>query len=203
MRVLIACESSGVVRRAFAALGHDAVSCDLLPAEDGETSQHVTGDVLPLFSQGWDLLIAHPPCTYLCGANAGHMRHGCSLYTAEQAVTMRDDAARFFMAMVNAPIDRIAVENPVGCMSSRYRKPDQYLQPWQFGDPESKKTCLWLKNLPPLKPTNVLPLPECGHWANQTPSGQNKLSPSADRWRLRSKTYQGIADAMARQWGAL
>lgn len=203
MRVLIACESSGVVRRAFAALGHDAVSCDLLPAEDGETSQHVTGDVLPLLSQGWDLLIAHPPCTYLCGANAGHMRHGCSLYTAEQAVALRDDAARFFMAMVDAPIEHIAVENPVGCMSSRHRKPDQYLQPWQFGDPESKKTCLWLKNLPPLKQTNVLPLPECGHWANQTPSGQSKLSPSADRWRLRSKTYQGIADAMAQQWGAL
>jgi len=201
VRVLIACESSGVVRRAFAALGHHAVSCDLLPAEDGETALHVTGDVLPLLLQGWDILIAHPPCTYLCGANAGHMKHGCSLYTTAEAVQLRADAVDFFMAFVGAPIERIAIENPVGVMSQRYRKPDQYLQPWQFGDPESKKTCLWLKNLAPLVPTKILPLPECGHWENQTPSGQNKLSPGADRWRLRSKTYQGIANAMAQQWG--
>lgn len=209
MNVLVACESSGIVAAAFRARGHNAYSCDLLPCDVPEWSRwHLQGDAqrqayLPSFGgRAWDLLIAHPPCTYLCGANAGHMRHGCSLYTAEQAVQLRADAAAFFMAMVHAPVARIAVENPVGVMSRLYRKPDQYIQPFEYGHPESKKTGLWLKNLAPLVPSKILPLPPCGHWENQTPSGQNRLGPSADRWKQRSKTYEGIAAAMAEQWGS-
>lgn len=204
MNVLIACEMSGVVRRAFRDAGHTAWSCDILPAEDGSPYHH-QGDVRQILNEenAWDLVIAHPPCDYLTISNNGPMTHGCSLYTADEAKVLRANAIDFFMAMVNAPAARVCVENPVGVMSKQYRKPDQYVQPWEYGHPESKKTGLWLKNLPKLVPTNVLPLPACGHWDNQTPSGQNKLGPSADRKKLRSNTYEGIARAMAAQWGVL
>jgi hypothetical protein len=191
MRVLVACEFSGVVRSAFAARGHDAWSCDLLPTE--QPGQHVTGNVLDVLGDGWDLMIAHPPCTHLAVSGAHRFR----FKAAEQA-----EALAFVRALLDAPIPRIALENPVSIISSRIRKPDQIIQPWMFGHPESKKTCLWLKGLHPLTPTDVLPLPESGRWTNQTPSGQNRLGPSADRWKLRSRTYDGIAAAMASQWGA-
>lgn len=193
MNVLIACESSGTVRSAFRALGHNAWSCDLLPADDGD-GHHIQGDVLDELNGNWDLMIAHPPCTDLAVSGAR--------YFAQKRADGRQQASiAFFMALMNAPILRIAVENPIGIMSSEYRKPDQIIQPWQFGHPESKATCLWLKGLPRLKPTAILIKPECGYWENQTPSGQNKLGPSPDRWKLRSKTYEGIAVAMAMQWG--
>ena len=195
MRVLIACEYSGVVRDAFLKLGHDAMSCDLLPTE--RPGPHYQGDVTGILGMGWDMMIAHPPCTYLCssGLHWNTRRPGRAAQT--------EDAIEFVRSLMSAPIPRIAVENPVGCISTRIRKPDQTIQPWQFGHPESKATCLWLKNLPPLVPTSILPLPESGRWNNQTASGQNKLPPSKDRWKIRSTTYQGIADAMAAQWGSI
>jgi len=192
MRVLVACEFSGVVRRAFRDRGHEAWSCDLLPAED-LSQYHIKADVLKLLGSGeWDLIIAHPPCTHLCVSGARWFEH--------KRVEQRQ-AIYFFTEMITADAPMVCVENPVGIMSTIYRKPDQIIQPWQFGHPESKKTCLWLKNLPKLKPTNILQIPESGRWDNQTASGQNKLGPSEDRWKLRSITYQGIADAMAEQWG--
>ena len=191
MRVLVACESSGVVRRAFAARGHDAWSCDLLPADDGSL-RHIQGDVVPHLDGDWALMIAHPPCQHLCVSGARWWK--------TKKVVQRQ-AIWFFLELANAKIPRIAIENPVGLMSTKWRKPDQIIQPFQFGHSESKTTCLWLKHLPLLKPTNILPKPACGHWENQTPSGQNKLGPSPDRWKLRSKTYEGIAKAMAEQWG--
>ncbi len=195
MKVLVACEFSGVVRRAFASLGHEAWSCDLLPADDN-SHHHMQGDVLEVLDREWDLMIAHPPCTDLAVS-------GAKWFKQKQADGRQQASIEFFMRLVNAPIKRIAVENPICIMSRLYRKPDQIIQPWQFGHPESKATCLWLKNLPLLQPTAVLEVPESGRWANQTPSGQNKLGPSEDRWKLRSVTYQGIADAMAYQWGEL
>jgi len=197
MRVLVACEFSGVVREAFRRKGHDAWSCDLLPAVDG-SCHHIQGDCLDAIAGGgWSLLIAHPPCTYLCssGLHWNKRRPGREVQTKQ--------ALKFVVALLNAPVERIALENPIGCISTRVRKPDQTIQPWQFGHPESKATCLWLKNLPPLVPTKILTKPECGHWDNQTPSGQNKLAPSKDRWKARAITYQGIADAMAEQWGGV
>lgn len=194
MRCLIACEYSGTVRDAFRRRGHDAVSCDLLPSEsDGP---HHMGDVCDLLAQPWDILIAFPPCTYLCSSGMHWTRRG------KRDPQLTEDALAFVNLLLSAPVDRIALENPVGAISTRIRKPDQIIQPWQFGHPESKTTCLWLKNLPPLKPTNVLPKPANGRWENQCANGsQNKLPPSPDRWKLRSKTYLGIADAMAEQWG--
>jgi len=182
MRVLGACEFSGVVRRAFAARGHQAVSCDLLTAEDG-SPDHVQGDVLPLLADGWDLLIAHPPCTRLTVAGARWFKGR----EAEQA-----DALDFVRALLNAPIPRIALENPIGVISTRIRKPDQIIQPWQFGHGETKATCLWLKNLPLLVPTEIVP----GRVARV-----HREPPSPDRWKKRSRTYDGIAAAMADQWG--
>lgn len=194
MNVLVACEFSGVVRNAFLKRGHMAYSCDLLPAEDG-SAWHIQGDCLSIMDDwDWDLLIAHPPCTYLCVSGL----HWNKRVPGRDKLT--EEAARFFMQIAQSPIPKIAIENPIGCMSTRYRKPDQIIQPWQFGHPESKATCLWLKNLPKLTPTAVLPKPDSGRWNNQTPSGQNKLGPSKDRWKERSKTYAGIAEAMASQW---
>ena len=190
MKVLIACEFSGTVRDAFTQRGHDAVSCDLLPTE--RLGEHYQGDVMDILGDGWDLLIAHPPCTHLAVSGARWFKYK----QKEQA-----EALEFVRQLLDADIPRIALENPVSIISTRIRKPEQIIQPWMFGHAESKKTCLWLKGLPLLKPTNELELPDCGYWLNQTPSGQNKLAPSADRWKLRSKTYQGIADAMAEQWG--
>lgn len=191
MNVLVACEFSGVVRDAFIAKGHDAFSCDLLPGEgDGP---HIQGDVLDVLNDGWDLIIAHPPCTYLCssGLHWNHRRPGRWEKTEE--------AFEFVMKIAGAECGKIAIENPIGCLSTKWRKPDQIIQPWQFGHPESKATCLWLKGLPSLQPTDVLERE--GRWDNQTPSGQNKLGPSAKRAMERSRTYLGIAQAMAEQWG--
>lgn len=197
MRVLIACEFSGTVRRAFRALGHDAWSCDLLNAEDGSLHHHKRDCLDIIHNCGpWDLLIAHPPCTYL--ASSGLHWNGRVPGRAEKT----EEALEFVRALMAAPVLRIAIENPIGCISSRIRKPDQVIQPWHFGDDASKATCLWLKNLPKLKDTNRLPGDNKTRRANQTPSGQNKLGPSPDRWKLRSVTYPGFAEAMASQWGS-
>jgi len=195
VRVLVACESSGVVRDAFRARGHFAMSCDLLSAE--RPGPHHQGDVRELLDQEWDLLIAHPPCTYLSVSGMHWTTRGL------RDPKLTEDALDFVRLFMDAPIERIAIENPVSVISSRIRKPDQIIQPYQFGHDASKKTCLWLKNLPLLKPTQMVePRIVNGkqRWAIQTDSGQNKLPPSKDRWKLRSKTYEGIADAMAAQW---
>ena len=158
-------------------------------------ARHIQGDVTEILDDGWDLMIAHPPCTYLASSGL----HWNKRRPERQAQT--DAALEFVRVLLAAPIPRIAVENPIGCISSQIRKPDQIIHPWQFGDDASKATCLWLKGLPNLMPTNVLPGGRKARRANQTESGQNKLGPSPDRWALRSVTYQGIADAMADQWG--
>ena len=196
MRVLVACEYSGRVREAFRNLGHAAWSCDLLESEDSSPF-HIQGDVIPLLEQGWDLMIAHPPCTYLAVSGL----HWNKRVPGRAEKT--EGALAFVRTLMSAPIPRIALENPVSCISSRIRKPDQVIQPWWFGEDASKKTCLWLKGLPLLTPTNKLQGDERTRRANQTPSGQNNLGPSPDRWKERSRTYQGIADAMAMQWGGV
>jgi hypothetical protein len=189
----VACEFSGVVREAFRRRGHDAWSCDLLPAEDG-SKFHLRGDVRDYLGS-WDLMIAHPPCTYLASSGL-HW----NLRRPDRAV-LTEEALVFVRELLDAPIQKIVLENPVGCISTRIRKPDQIIHPWQFGEDASKATCLWLKNLPPLTPTNELSGGRKARRANQTPSGQNKLGPSPNRAKERSRTYQGIADAMAEQWG--
>lgn len=194
-RVLVACEYSGRVRDAFAARGWDAWSCDFEPTDS--PGQHHQGDVRDLLAQRWDMLIAFPPCTYLCSSGMHWTVRGL------RDPKLTEEALEFVRLLMEAPIHRIALENPVGAISTRIRKPDQMIQPWQFGDDASKRTCLWLKNLPQLVPTNVLPMPAAGRWANQTASGQNKLGPSPTRWKERSKTYPGIAAAMAEQWGCI
>lgn len=192
-----------MVRNAFRARGHDAWSCDLLDA-DPHSTYHIKSDVQEWLRATntddvhhgvWDLLIAHPPCQFLSVSGLHWNKRRPE--RAEQT----EAAARFFMALWNAPIERVCIENPIGCMSRRFRKPDQIIQPWQFGHDASKATCLWLRGLPPLVPTNVLPGGRQARRANQTASGQNKLGPSPDRWKMRSITYSGIAAAMARQWG--
>jgi len=181
MKVLIACEFSGVVRDAFIGGGHEAMSCDLLPSE--KPGPHHEGDVRDLLANGWDLMIAHPPCTHLASSGARWF----NLKQAEQA-----EALEFVGLLLSAPIPRIALENPVGVISTRIRRPDQVIQPWQHGHGETKATCLWLKNLPRLQPTNVVGGREQRIW---------KMPPHKDRWKERSRTYQGIAAAMAAQWG--
>jgi hypothetical protein len=196
MRVLVACEFSGRVREAFRARGHDARSCDLLPADD-HSYWHYQEDVRVLLDGGWDLMIAFPPCTHLAVSGAKWFK---------DKVEEQKEALDFVAELLSAPIPRIALENPVGIISTKIRKPDQIIQPYQFGEDASKKTCLWLVNLPPLRPSRYVEPRIVGGrklWANQTPSGQNKLGPSPDRARIRSITYQGIADAMADQWGGL
>lgn len=184
MRVLVACEFSGTVRRAFRALGHDAWSCDLLPAEDG-SPYHYKEDVRNVLgsSYRWDLVIAHPPCQYLAVS-------GARWWKGREA--LQEEAARFFMMLYRYPAPRMAVENPIGAMSRIFRKPDQIIQPWQFGHGEVKATCLWLRGLPPLKPTRVVR----GRYARV-----HREPPGPDRWKNRSRTYPGIATAMAEQWG--
>lgn len=195
LRVLVACEYSGAVRDAFIALGHDAMSCDLLPTD--VPGPHHQGDVAELLSQQWDILIAFPPCTYLCSSGMHWTVRGL------RDPKLTEDALEFVRSLMGANVPHIALENPVGAISTRIRKPDCIIHPWQFGHPESKTTCLWLKNLPALVPTNILTKPASGRWENQCANGsQNKLPPSPDRWKLRSKTYQGIAQAMAAQWSA-
>ena len=193
MKVLIACEYSGAVRDAFLAAGHDAMSCDLLPTD--VPGPHYQGDVRDVLNNGWDLMVAHPPCTHLAvsGARWFHLKQ------QEQAEAL--DFVRLLMA---APVLRIAIENPVSIISSRIRKPDQIIQPWQFGHEATKTTCLWLKNLPALRPTAVVGKGE----RHVTKSGKSlpkwyNLPPSDDRWKLRSATFSGIAAAMADQWGML
>jgi hypothetical protein len=204
MRVLIACEFSGTVRDAFAARGHDAWSCDLLPTE--KPGQHIQGDVLDVLEDGWDLMIAHPPCTYLSSSGLHWNKRipGREEQTHEAMLFVFNLIGEGF---IDNPIPRICIENPVGRIGTAYRKADQIVQPWQFGDDASKTTCLWLKNLPPLLPTGPFISPRMvdgkPRWANQCDSGQNKLGPSDDRWAKRSATYLGIAEAMAAQWGGL
>lgn len=183
MRVLIACEYSGKVRDAFIALGHEAMSCDLLPTD--APGPHYQGDVFDVIDYPWDLMIAHPPCTDLSVSGARH-------FEAKRLDGRQQASASFFMRLAKADIPMIAIENPVCIMSSLWRKPDQIIQPWQFGHGETKATCLWLKGLPLLKPTNVV---------EGRADRIHKLPPTADRWKIRSETYQGIADAMAEQWG--
>ena len=187
MRVIVGCEFSGIVRDAFSKLGHDAWSCDLLPSES--PGQHIQGDLFGLNGEWihgrFDLAIFHPPCTHLSVSGAR--------WFATKQVEQRN-AIWFFMACMNAPIDRVAVENPISIMSTRYRKPDQIIQPWMFGHGETKATCLWLQNLPPLKPTNIV----AGREARV-----HRMPPGPDRWKERSRTFNGIAKAMAEQWGNL
>ena len=256
MRVLVACEYSGTVRDAFLRLGHDALSCDLLPTD--APGPHYQGDVFDIINDGWDLMVAHPPFTFLSVSGMHWTTRGL------RDPQLTEDALRFVQALMDAPIPKIAIENPVSVISSRIRKPNQIIQPWWFGDDASKKTCLWLKSLPclePYYPSVIAPrgwkkvmsaadmlececcgepfFPECNahyadcecigptqdeatykevdgmlfatleypapkmRWANQCDSGQNKLGPSPDRWKIRSATYQGISNAMASQWGCL
>jgi len=256
MKVLIACEYSGAVRDAFLANGHQAMSCDLLPTD--KAGPHYQGDVRDILNDGWDLMVAHPPCTYLCSSGLHWNKR------VPGRADLTTEALDFVRLLLDAPIERIALENPIGCISTQIRKYDQLIQPWQFGHDASKSTCLWLKNLPPLQFTDRSIVPpkgwqmvrssgfmedceDCGEpycvlhdkhyadceclgpteddatykaihgvmfgtrlepppkpvWGNQTPSGQNKLGPSEDRWKIRSETYTGIATAMAEQWGTL
>ena len=184
MRILIGCEYSGRVREAFRKLGHDAFSCDLLESED-ESPFHIQGDVLSLLTDGWDLAIFHPPCTHLAVSGSRWFKDKVK----EQA-----EALVFVQTLMDAPIPKIAIENPISVISSRIRKPDQIIQPWQFGHGETKATCLWLKGLPKLAPTNLVDgrKPRVHH-----------MPPSPTRWKERSRTYQGIANAFAEQWGGL
>lgn len=199
MRVLVACEYSGMVRDAFRRRGHQAVSCDLLPTD--ASGPHWQGDVKDLLTSGcWDLMIAHPPCTYLSVSGMHWTKRGL------RDPQLTEDALDFVRLLMDAPIPRIAIENPISVISTRIGKPDQIINPYQFGHDASKKTCLWLKGLPPLQPTELVePRIVNGRkrWGNQTDSGQNRLSPSDDRWKIRSATYPGIAAAMADQWGSL
>jgi len=181
MRILIACEFSGTVREAFKKLGHDAWSCDLLPTDI--EGNHIQGNVLDVLNDNWDLMIAHPPCTHLAVSGARWFK---------DKKEEQKEAVEFFMQLINADIEKIAVENPISIMSTQYRKPDQIIQPWQYGHGETKSTCLWLKNLPKLEPTKIV--------SGREPK-MHMLPPSPDRWKIRSKTYQGIANAMATQWG--
>lgn len=199
MRVLVACEFSGIVRRAFSALGHDAWSCDLLPAEDG-SNQHLIGDARQFLGDGWDLLmVAHPPCTRLCNSGVRWLHTPPPGKTSDQIAGELHEAAALFSDFWNAPIERIAIENPVMHRHAKalirdYAAPAQTVQPWQFGHGETKRTCLWLKNLPPLTATNIVDGRE---------ARVHRMSPGPNRWRERSRFFDGIAHAMADQWGGL
>lgn len=181
MKVLVACEYSGVVRDAFIAKGHDAMSCDLLPTD--KLGPHYQGDVRDVMGDGWDIMIAHPPCTHLAVSGARWFK---------DKLTEQAEALDFVRMLMAAPIERIAIENPISIISSRIRKPDQIIQPWQYGHGETKATCLWLKGLSPLNPTNLVDGRE---------NRIHRMPPSPDRWKKRSETYEGIAAAMAHQWG--
>lgn len=187
MRMLLACEESQEVCKAFRAMGHDAYSCDLLPCSGGHPEWHIQGDVVLLLNQKWDMIIAFPPCTDLASS-------GARWFAEKRADGRQQRSIEFFMQFANHDCPKICIENPVGIMSSIYRRPDQIVQPWQFGHGETKATCLWLKGLPPLIPTEIVAGREQRIW---------RLPPSADRAKLRSKTFPGIAQAMAAQWGNL
>ena len=190
MKVLIACEESQAVTKEFRKLGHEAYSCDTEPCSGGHPEWHLQQDVIPLLDEEWDMIIAFPPCTHICVSGAKH-------FEQKRKDGRQQEGIDFFLLFANAKCKRIAIENPVGIMSTIWRKPDQIIQPWQFGEDASKKTCLWLKGLPNLQPTKIISKKT---YSNQTPSGQNKLGPSPDRAKNRSKTYLGIARAMAEQW---
>lgn len=215
MKILVACEYSGRVREAFRALGHEAWSCDLLAADDA-SPYHIQGDCVPLLGEGWDMLIAHPPCTYLTNSAAWaftdgpyHQKVKPGTLVGARRRESREEALHFVETLMRAPVPMICVENPRGCIGTRLPVLElgfarTTVQPYDFGDDASKATDLWLRGLPPLRPTKyVEPRVVEGkpRWGNQTNSGQNRLSPSEDRWKVRSVTYQGIADAMAAQWG--
>jgi hypothetical protein len=191
MRILVACEESQAVCIAFRERGHEAYSCDILPCSGGHPEWHIQGDVLKHFDDGWDMMIAFPPCTHIAVSGAWKFEEKRKDGRQQQGIY-------FFMEFTKTNIPKVAIENPVGIMSTIYRKPNQIIQPWMFGDNASKKTCLWLKGLPILLPTH-------SSWkkryANQTASGQNNIGPSANRSNLRSKTYPGLASQMAEQWG--
>jgi len=197
MRVLVACEFSGVVRRAFAARGHDAWSCDLLPSED-RSNRHITGDARDILGDGWDLLmVAHPPCTRLCNSGVRWLSKPPPGKTADQMQSELREGAALFSAFWNAPIERVAVENPImhkhaKALIENYAEPAQTIQPWQFGHGETKGTCLWLRGLPKLTPTQIVE----GRTARV-----HRMPPGPDRWKERSRTFAGIAEAMAEQWG--
>lgn len=202
MKILIACEFSGRVCKALLDKGHNVLSCDLLPTE-GDVPHH-QGDIFDVLYDGWDMLIAFPPCTYLCSSGL----HWNKRIPGRAEKTIQ--ALEFVRKLLDAPIPKIALENPIGCISTKIRKYNQIIQPYQFGENASKQTCLWLKGLPLLQPTNIIAGRVVGEnkrgkpifrWANQTDNGQNKIGPSEDRWKIRSITYPGIADAMANQWG--
>jgi len=199
LRVLVACEFSGVVRRAFAALGHDAWSCDLLPAED-RSNHHVTGDAREILNDGWDLLmVAHPPCTRLCNSGVRWLSKPPPGRTLDEMQADLREGAALFSAFWNAPIERVAVENPImhkhaKALIENYAEPAQTIQPWQFGHGETKGTCLWLRGLPKLTPTDIVD----GRTARV-----HRMPPGPDRWKERSRTFVGIAAAMADQWGGL
>jgi len=198
MKVLVACEFSGIVREAFVKKGHKAISCDLLPTEI--TGNHYQGDVFDIIDDGFDLMIAHPPCTYLCSSGL----HWNNRTPGREGLTRQ--ALAFVRKLLSSDIEKICLENPIGKINTAIRKPNQYIQPYYFGHDASKKTGLWLKNLPELMGTKYIEprlVDGKNRWGNQTDSGQNKLPPSKDRWKLRSTTYQGWADAMADQWGGL
>ena len=214
MKVLLACEESQTVTKAFRALGHEAYSCDIEPCSGGHPEWHLQEDVIPLLQQDWDMIIAFPPCTYLTHAGT---RHYSTRINSEEKVNARKEkrtlAASFFMSFANAKCQRIAIENPVGFMNSEFRKPDQIIHPYYFGESVQKRTCLWLKGLPLLIPTNMLAKPEpvyicqgdkCKgkriNWCEALKTGKGKGS-QGERAKMRSKTFQGIADAMAQQWG--
>lgn len=181
MRVLVACEYSGRVRDAFKARGHHAVSCDLLDTE--APGEHHTGDVMDIINAGWDLMIAHPPCTHLAVSGSRWFK---------DKAKEQEEALAFVRLLMAAPIGKIAIENPISVISSKIRKPDQIIQPWQFGHGETKATCLWLKGLPKLLPTNIV---------DGRVNRVHRMSPGPNRWKERSRTYEGIAQAMAEQWG--
>jgi hypothetical protein len=207
MKILIACEFSGIVRDAFTALGHDVTSCDILPSE--KPGKHFQGNVLDIINDGWDLMIAHPPCTYLTVTGNKWfkdqpVRKSGALVGAARREA-REQAINFFMKLANAPIKHIAIENPIGVMSTVWRKPDQIIHPWQFGHEACKSTCLWLKNLPLLLPTNVVSKGEyvyyksgkrCSKWYHDA-----ALETQENRVKIRNRTFTGIAEAMANQWG--
>ena len=181
LRVLVACEFSGIVRDAFAARGHDAWSCDLLPTE--RPGNHIHGDVLAILDDGWDLMIAHPPCTHLAVSGARWFK---------DKQKEQEESLVFVKMLMDAPIQKICIENPISIISTRIRKPDQIIQPWQFGHGETKATCLWLKGLPKLQPTQIVDGRE---------NKVHRCPPGPERWKIRSRTFQGIANAMANTWG--
>ena len=196
MKVLIACEFSGSVRNAFTGLGHDAMSCDLEPSST--PGKHYQGDVFDIINDGWDLMIAHPPCTHLAASGARH-------FAKKRADGRQQQGIDFFLKLADCNIPRYAIENPIGIMSSVYRKPEQIIQPWQYGHDTTKATCLWLKGLPLLKPTNIVD--KGGVWVAKSGKKmsqwfyESSLLPPKEREKMTNTTFQGIADAMAQQWG--